>query len=112
MSLVPEQSAFLEDVARLIPFVISQGFQLSGGEVWRSPEQQAVYVKTGRSKTMDSNHLRRLAIDLNFFKAGKLVQTKEELTAIGAYWESLNPKNLWGGNFNSFVDIPHFERNV
>jgi hypothetical protein len=31
---------------------------------------------------------------------------------LGAYWESLHPKNRWGGNFKSLVDCPHFERNV
>ena len=36
---------------------------LSG--LWRSPEQQEIYFKSGRSKTMNSNHLRRCAIDLN-----------------------------------------------
>lgn len=112
MSLVQEQAAFLLDAGKLVVYATEQGFVVTGGELWRTPEQQQVYVKTGRSKTMKSNHLRRLAIDLNFFKDGKLVATKSELAGLGDYWESLNPVNRWGGNFKSLVDTPHFERNI
>jgi len=112
MSLVQEQAAFLLDAGKLVVHATELGFVVTGGELWRTPEQQQVYVKTGRSKTMKSNHLRRLAIDLNFFKDGKLVATKSELAALGEFWESLNPGNRWGGNFKSLVDTPHFERNI
>lgn len=112
MSLVQEQAAFLLDACKLIQFATAQGFVLTGGELLRTPEQQEIYLKTGRSKTMLSNHLKRCAIDLNFFKDGKLIWDREQLAPIGAYWESLNPKNRWGGNFKTLVDVPHFERNV
>jgi hypothetical protein len=85
---------------------------VTGGELARTPEQQAIYVKTGRSKTLNSIHLKRCAIDLNFFKDGQIIWDKSILAPLGAYWETLNPKNRWGGNFNSLVDCPHFERNV
>lgn len=109
-SLIEEQRTFLMDVAKLIIFCHEQGWVVTGGELFRSPEQQRIYVDTGRSKTMNSNHLRRCAIDLNFFKAGALIYDKAMLQPIGDYWESLNPKNSWGGNWNSFKDVPHFER--
>ena len=112
MSLVPEQAAFLRDVCKLIEYATEQGWVVTGGELFRTAEQQEIYLKTGRSRTMASNHLRRLAIDLNFFRDGKLVWDKTAIAPIGAYWESLNPKNRWGGNFRSLVDVPHFERNV
>lgn len=112
MSLVVEQAAFLQDMCKLISYATTQGWTVTGGELYRTPEQQEIYLKTGRSRTMASNHLKRCAIDLNFFKAGKIVWDKAQLAPIGAYWESLNPKNRWGGNFKSLVDVPHFERNV
>jgi hypothetical protein len=113
MSLVDEQAAFLLDVCELIKYAtLSKGFTVTGGELARTPEQQAIYVKTGRSKTLQSIHLKRCAIDLNFFKDGKIIWDKEMLAPIGAYWEGLNPKNRWGGNFKSLLDVPHFERNV
>ena len=112
MSLNQEQAAFLLDVCKLIEFATAQGFVVTGGELYRTPEQQAIYLKTGRSKTMQSNHLRRLAVDLNFFKGGKIIWDKETLAPLGAFWESLHTFNRWGGNFKSLVDCPHFERNV
>lgn len=112
MSLSQEQAAFLLDVCRLIQCATDAGFMVTGGELYRTPEQQAIYVKTGRSKTLNSNHLKRCAIDLNFFKDGQIIWDKQTLAPLGKFWESLNPKNRWGGNFKSLVDCPHFERNV
>lgn len=112
MSLVVEQAAFLQDVCKLLQYAAEQGWTVTGGELYRTPEQQEIYLKTGRSKTMASNHLKRCAIDLNFFKDGKLIWDKAQIAPLGAYWESLNSKNRWGGNFRSLVDVPHFERNV
>jgi hypothetical protein len=68
MSLSTEQAAFLLDMCKLIQYATDQGFKVTGGELSRTPEQQAIYVKTGRSKTMNSIHLKRCAIDLNFSK--------------------------------------------
>ena len=118
MPLVAKQAAFLLDVCELIHFATKQGFIVTGGELTRPIEIQQLYVKSGRSKTMDSQHLKRLAIDLNFFRDGKLIQTREELKPLGDFWEGLNPKNRWGGNWRGlvdsgksrFVDCPHFER--
>ncbi len=112
MSLVNEQADFLLDVCKLIQYATDLGFVVTGGELARTPEQQALHVKAGRSKTMNSIHLKRCAIDLNFFKDGKIIWDKQALAPLGKYWESLHPKNRWGGNFRSLVDCPHFERNV
>lgn len=119
MSLVAEQFAFALDVCKLILYAKEQGFVVTFGEVQRPIEMQELYVKTGRSRTMKSWHLKRLAVDLNFFKDGKLVYAVEVLRPLGQFWESLHPYNRWGGNFDrdwskadSFVDSPHFERRV
>jgi predicted chitinase len=115
MSLVHEQSVFLLHVAELIRKASELGFLASGGELFRTPEQQALHVKNGRSKTMKSLHLKRLAIDLNFFREApdgtlKLTYEIEELRALGEFWESLDPANQWGGHWTSVKDAPHFER--
>ena len=110
MALVTEQAAFLQDAARLIVHAAALGWTVTAGELYRTAEQQAIYVKTGRSKTSNSFHLKRLAIDLNFFKDGKLVYDIAALKPIGDFWESLSPQNSWGGNWRSFKDVPHFER--
>lgn len=107
---VRDQADFLLDACRLILKATEMGFVVTGGELWRSPEQQQIYVKTGRSRTMNSLHLNRRAIDLNFFWNGKLTYDKQLLAPLGAYWESLHPLNSWGGNGVALVDTPHFSR--
>lgn len=110
MSLVQEQATFLLDVCRLITSVSQSGFIVTAKELGRTPEQQQIYVKSGRSTTMASNHLRNCAIDLYFFRDGKLVMDKALLQPFGDLWESMDSKNAWGGNWRSFKDVPHFER--
>lgn len=110
MSLVAEQAEFLLHVCQLIGAATKAGFVVTGGELYRTPEQQQIYVRTGRSTTMQSNHLRRCAIDLNFFLNGQLCYDVEKLRPLGEFWRSLHPKNEWGGFWRSFKDVPHFER--
>jgi hypothetical protein len=112
MSLVNEQFEFLKDVVKLINKAVEFGFVVTGGELYRTVDQQRLYTKTGRSLTMNSMHLKRCAIDLNFFYEGKLTYDKALLSPLGDYWESLNPKNRWGGRWTRIVDTPHFERQV
>ncbi|NBW52234.1 MAG: M15 family peptidase, partial [Betaproteobacteria bacterium] len=109
--LQEHQAAFLLDMCKLIQHATDQGFVVTGGELWRTPEQQKVYVQTGRSKTLKSKHLDRLAIDLNIFRDGKLCSVYE-IEPLGDYWESLSPMNRWGGRFSKLKDGPHFERNI
>lgn len=111
MIRIDEQAAFLIDFCKLVQYCTETlGWKVTAGELWRPVEMQRIYVQTGRSKTMESKHLIRLAGDLNFFIAGTFVCTVEDIKPAGDYWESLNPKNFWGGNFNTFKDVPHFER--
>ena len=112
MSLRKEQSAFVNDIAKLIQYADTIGIELTFGEAYRTEYQQKEYLRTGKTKTMRSNHLRRLAIDFNFFIDGELTYDKVKLQRLGDYWESLNNKNRWGGNWKTFEDTPHFERNV
>lgn len=132
--LITEQFEFLKDVAKLINKCAEMGLTITGGELWRTPAQAWVNSRPAnselyaRDKTNNlhtypvpvggvgistSKHLDRLAIDLNFFdKQGKQITTKAELQTIGNYWQSLNQKNRWGGNFNGRLDCPHFERQI
>ena len=110
MKLVLEQAAFLLDVCKLINFATEKGFVVTGGELTRPMEMQQLYKASGKTRTLRSQHLLRLAIDLNFFVKGELIQSKGPLQVLGDYWESLHPQNRWGGNWKSFVDCPHFER--
>lgn len=112
MSNVAEQASFLLDVGKLVQKATELGFVVTAGELYRSPEQQQIYVKTGRSRTMNSLHIQRRAVDLNFFLNGKLCYDKATLAPLGAYWESLHPLNSWGGNGVKLVDVPHWSRGI
>lgn len=108
MTLGSHQEAFTRDLVKLLLKAFELGYEVRQGEGERPLAMQKIYVETGRSKTMKSNHGTKTAKDLHFFKDGKICYPKE----LGEYWESLHPLNRWGGNFKSLKDGPHFERNV
>lgn len=110
MTLGQNQEKFTEDLAKLLKYLIDNGYAVRIGEVERTQSQQDLYVKQGKSKTSNSMHLKRCAADLHIFKNGDWLQSKQQLQGIGDYWESLDLSNRWGGNFKSFIDTPHFER--
>ena len=107
--MIEKQNRFMTHLASLILFAQNNGFKITGGELYRTQEQQDIYIQQGKSKTKYSKHIKRLAIDLNFFKNDKLTYEKEELQFIGDYWEGLHPDNKWGGNWNTLIDTPHFQ---
>ncbi len=110
MTLRENQVAFAKDSIKLYQFILENGFEFTYGETLRTPEQQAIYLKEGKSKTSNSRHLIKCAVDLNIFKDGSLITTKDMLQAIGDFWETLSDRNKWGGNYVGFLDTPHFER--
>jgi len=128
MKLQPHQHNFTLDIAKLIIKANSMGVELTFGEAYRTIDQQLLYYHgmtinlankqlklepaNKKSHVMVSNHMKRLAIDFNFFINGILTYTDPKIEELGRYWESLNPKNRWGGNFKGFYDSPHFERNI
>ena len=113
MTLREAQWKFLKDVALLIAFIDREGCSASGGELQRTLEQQIIYKNTGKSQTLKSSHIQKLAIDLFIFSpSGRWVQDKKTLQRFGDFWESLDPKYEWGGNWTSFVDTPHFGRKL
>lgn len=105
MTLGQQQELFSENICKLMMYAMSKGYRVRLGEGERTVEQQTIYVKAGRSKTMDSQHLKKLAHDIHFTKDGVLMYPDE----LGTYWESLDPGNSWGGFWKSFVDKPHFQ---
>ena len=123
MSYSNKQWSFLKDVSLLITFIAKEGWKATGGDLYRSSEEQQRLYDKGYSKALpgQSRHNSRMAIDLNLWdENGDLVTMpkdkihqvthKNKLAFIGEYWKSLNPKNRWGGDFNSIYDPNHFER--
>lgn len=67
MTLGQKQSQFFEHICLLRQYAVDLGFRVVLGEVQRSLEQQKIYYFNGRSKTMESDHLNKLAADIHFF---------------------------------------------
>lgn len=124
MTLSDRQKIFTLNIAKLIEFAYENKFELTFGEVYRTIEQQKIYFDSGRSKTMNSKHLQRLAVDFNIFYNGTLLfqyQDKyigeyENAKVLGDYWMSLHESNVWGADWDrnpatidKFHDPYHFE---
>jgi len=112
MNLSSKQRIFTRNIGCLIDYAYSIDIELTFGHAWRSLEEQKRLKAEGKSRTLNSKHLDRLAVDFNFFINGKLTYDKHKLKSLGSYWESLDERNRWGGNFKSFTDTPHFEMNI
>ena len=110
MTLREEQSAFARDLVRLLVYASGKGYDYTFGEFERPLEMQRIHVAAGRSQTLNSLHIRRLAADIYFFQNGQLMFNTPELEDLGRFWTDIDPKNRWGGHWKSFKDQPHFER--
>lgn len=94
-----KQSNFMGNVAKLILFIYSRGYTCSGGELLRTPEMAAIYAKRGTG-IKNSQHIKKLAIDLNLFKDGVYLTDTSHHRQFGEYWMTLNPENRWGGDWD------------
>jgi len=102
-----EQWEFLKDISKLISYADDMGYKLTAGEMYRTMYQQRYNVAHGLSWTYNSYHLKKRAFDVNLFIDGAYTGSCEDHKVLGEYWESLNPKNRFGGRFN---DGNHYER--
>jgi len=122
MRLREKQSVFLRNVAKLIGWTFDNGYELTAGELLRTLDQQTLYFEgrtikkigsdlhlpktTRKSRTMNSKHRQKLAIDLNLFVDGKYTAKKEDFKPLAEYWRSLHKDNVsgydWGWDFNHF----------
>jgi len=120
-----EQWKYLQDEARLVQFIESSGFCAIGGERQRSYSEQQRKFDAGLSKAKpgQSQHQKCKASDFELFdESGAWLKVPDQADALGIdihktkviifgdYWESLDPKNFWGGNIPGLYDPGHFER--
>ena len=101
MTELEKQCNFSRCAAQLILFAYDQGYKITLGEAYRSPETAEIYAKAGKG-IKNSLHRRRLAIDLNLFKDGQYLSRSEDYKPLGDYWKSLSCLNytcVWGGDF-------------
>jgi hypothetical protein len=96
MTLGQKQRKFTRMIADLIIYAYKQGYELSFGEAYRTPEQAALNAKKGTG-IANSLHSDRLAVDFNLFKDGHYLTSTESHRKLGEYWESIG--GTWGGRF-------------
>ena len=105
MTLSDKQAAFTVAIAKLITWANQQGYKLTFGEAYRTPQQADLNAKTGKG-IANSLHTQRLAVDFNLFINGQYQTDTAAYTPLGEYWESLG--GAWGGRFKSRPDGNHF----
>ena len=109
MSLGSTQREFTRDIAELILYAYSIGYELTVGDFYRDPRshgEMGVKKAYGRS---ESAHKQRLAADLNLFIDSAYLTDTEAHRPLGDYWKGLHPDNRWGGDFSS-PDGNHYSR--
>jgi len=124
------QFEFLQNVVKLLNRAEELNIKVTLGEAFRPFELHLLYLhgytvvekdysialepSKKKAWTKTSKHLKRLAIDFNFFikndnREYELTYDIEGLTPLGNYWESLNDKNSWGGFWTNPPDVQHFQ---
>lgn len=106
LSLLQQQQYFAHTVGEFLCWIYQQGYQVTFSEAYRSPQEAAINARTGAG-IAHSLHCERLAIDLNLFRAGKLLTSVEDYRPLGEHWESIDTLCCWGGRF-SRPDADHF----
>lgn len=101
MTLGQKQRLFTRLVGQLIGWAYANGYELTWGEAYRTPEQAALHAAAGKGIS-NSNHTRRLAVDLNLFVNGEYRTDSRDHEPLGLHWEAMSTPELqccWGGRF-------------
>lgn len=108
MSTSKEQQEFTKLLARLLTDLILAGYNPVLSEVYRTPEQQEIYVQQGKSKTMKSKHLERVAADILLFLDGVYLTKNEDYKVMADLWKSYD-ENCVAGYDWKFGDGNHVQ---
>lgn len=107
MKLSEQQQVFAINAAKLILYANELVTPVTLGEAYRDQLTQDRYFKLGLSKTKNSQHLNRMAIDLYIFVNGVYSDKLHDYKKLAEFWESLHPKNVAGYSWG--WDAGHFE---
>lgn len=79
----------------------------------RTLQEQKEYFKNGKSQTKNSRHLHGLAVDIYPWVDGKSSFKDEHMNAVADVIKEvavdMGIPIKWGGDWQSFIDKPHFE---
>lgn len=94
-------------MSELIAWAASQGYELTEGECYRTPQQAALNAASGAG-IAHSLHSDRLAVDLILFHKGDpQPRPAADYKPLADYWLTLDPLCSAGYYFHS-VDADHF----
>lgn len=109
MILSEKQALFSYHVSQLLSYIYSNNLYCTFGEVYRTEEQAEIYVQQKKG-IKNSQHCKKLAIDITLFKPGTPIPLDaKSYKDAGSYWKSLDIHNRWGGDFKNRSDSNHFE---
>lgn len=91
-------------IGALIIWSENNGYGLTFGDAYRSPECAAVMKREGAG-IINSLHTKRLAVDFNLFIGDRYATDSAEYEPLGVFWESIG--GTWGGRFKK-RDGNHF----
>ena len=109
MKLSEHQQVFAQHIALLIQYAKAIGYEVTFGDAFRDPRVHGEYGVKKSYASAKSEHKRRLAVDLNLFENGNYLGSTDDHEVLGAFWESLDERNRWGGRWD---DGNHYERSV
>lgn len=88
-----------------VPFQVTEGL--------RTRERQVYLVKTGKSKTMNSYHLKGKAVDLVAMPKGEVSWNLADYRRINSFIQkaakAAGVTITWGGSWKTIVDGPHWQ---
>lgn len=103
----PKLVALMKEAIKDSPydFIITEGL--------RTVERQREMVRTGKSQTMNSYHLRGHAVDIALIVNGtvnwEFALYRQVANHIKDKAKELGIKITWGGDWKKLVDGPHFQ---
>ncbi|WP_312156332.1 M15 family metallopeptidase [Lelliottia nimipressuralis] len=104
MTLSEKQQKFTVMIGKLINWADENGYGLTVGDAFRSPEQARLNAKSGKG-IANSLHTQRLAMDFNLFIDNQYQTDSAAYKPLGEFWESIG--GTWGGRFSK-PDGNHF----
>lgn len=101
------------DLVRVITKADEMGARFVVTEGLRSLQRQRMLVDTGKSRTLKSRHLSGHAVDVVPEIAGGISWEPDDFRPLAAKIKeaaaACNVPIEWGGDWKSFIDMPHFQ---